>query len=198
MQKLKVGVLGATGMVGRTYIHLLRNHPWFEVSHVVASEASAGKSYGEAVEGRWHIKGEIPGAAKELKIHAIGQIDAAKKNCDFVFSAVDSGVAGEWEEKYAAAGIPVVSNASAHRFTSDVPMLIPEINPGHADIIPIQRKNRGWQKGFIAVKPNCSIQSYMPIIKALESFNPEKIIVTTLQAISGAGKTFETWPEMKD
>lgn len=188
MAKIKAGVLGATGMVGQSYISLLEGHPWFELSLVIASQSSAGKSYREAVAGRWHMQKDIPENAKSLKVAAIDSLDNAKRNCDFVFSALDSDVAMEWEEKYAEAGIPVVSNASAHRHTHDVPMLIPEVNHEHIKMIPIQRKNRGWKKGFIAVKPNCSLQSYMTPLHALRSkFGLKKAVITTMQAVSGAG-----------
>ncbi len=193
MSKIKVGVLGATGMVGRTYISLLANHPWFEVSYVAASQNSSGKKYVEAVSGRWHIKTRIPSGVKNLLVHNVDEISEAKSQCSFVFSALDSETAKKFEEKYAEAGIPVVSNASAHRNTKDVPMLIPEINPGHAGIIPVQKKNRGWSSGFIAVKPNCSLQCYMAPLYALKEFGLNKAIVTTMQAISGGGhSSFET------
>lgn len=175
-------------MVGQSYISLLEGHPWFEASHVIASPSSAGKKYADAVLGRWHMKKDIPENVKNLKVHSVDDIGNAGKNCDFVFSALDSGIAKEWEEKYAAAGIPVVSNASAHRHTADVPMLIPEINHQHLKIIPIQRKNRGWKKGFIVVKPNCSLQSYLAPLYALHSkFRLKKAVITTMQAVSGAG-----------
>lgn len=188
MDRLKVGVLAATGMVGQKYISLLEGHPWFEVAYVCASPRSAGKTYAEAVEGRWHMQTGIPEGVKGLTVEDITKI-AKAKSCDFVFSALGSGPAREWEERYAEAGMPVVSNASAHRHTDDVPMIIPEINPEHVDIIPAQRKNRGWKDGFIVVKPNCSVQSYMAPLHALmlEGYNVEEMIVTTLQAVSGAG-----------
>jgi len=186
MEKLKVGILGATGMVGQNYISLLENHPWFEVSYVVASPRSAGKKYSEAVAGRWHMKKDIPEKIKDLMVVGIDNIEEVKQNCNFVFSALDSSVAKEWEEKYAAE-IPVVSNASTHRHTEDVPMLIPEINHEHADIIPTQQKNHGWG-GFIAVKPNCSLQSYMtPLFALHDKFKVKRAIITTMQAVSGAG-----------
>lgn len=186
--KKRVGILGATGMVGQKYIALLEGHPWFEVSHVAASERSAGKSYAEAVKGRWHMEEPLPATVAGLEVVPVSDIEAAKQSCDFVFSALDSPVAKEFEEKYAEAGIPVVSNASTHRHTPDVPMLIPEINADHADVIPSQRKNRGWEKGFIAVKPNCSLQSYMTPLYALhKEFGVKEVIVTTLQAVSGGG-----------
>jgi aspartate-semialdehyde dehydrogenase len=186
MEKLKVGILAATGMVGQKYVSLLEDHPWFEMEYMCASERSAGKTYAEAVEGRWHMQTDIPEEVRDIVIEDITKIDKAK-GCDFVFSALDSGIAKEWEHKYAEAGIPVVSTASAHRHTDDVPMIIPEINPNHINIIPIQQKNRGWGRGFIVVKPNCSLQSYMTPLYALEKFGLERVIITTMQAVSGAG-----------
>lgn len=186
MKRLKVGVLGATGMVGQNYIQLLENHPWFEVSYLAASPRSAGKKYLEAVEGRWHMQSEIPEGVSKLIVHDASEIPSPSK-CNFVFSALDSGPAKELEEKYAEAGIPVVSNASTHRHTKDVPMLIPEINPHHIKAIESQKKSRGW-KAFIAVKPNCSLQSYMTPLYALHTqFGIKRVIITTLQAVSGAG-----------
>ena len=191
MEKMKVGVLGATGMVGQNYIRLLNNHPWFQVTYMAASPRSAGKKYIEAVAGRWLMDEDIPQAVENLVVGDANNVDAAKTQCDFVFSAVelDKQAIRDLEELYASKGIPVVSNNSAHRSTPDVPMLIPEINPGHVEIIPIQRKNRGWQKGFIAVKPNCSLQSYMTPVYALMAagYPLESMIITTLQAVSGAG-----------
>ena len=188
MKKIKVGILGSTGMVGQKYISLLEGHPWFELSHVIASPSSSGKKYSDAVLGRWHMKKDIPANAKNLIVAPINDLEKAKRNCDFVFSALDSDIAKEWEEKYAEAGIPVVSNASAHRHTPDVPMIIPEINPQHLDIIPMQQKNRGWKKGFIVVKPNCSIQSYIaPLYVLHKRFRIKRAIITTMQAVSGAG-----------
>jgi aspartate-semialdehyde dehydrogenase len=188
MEKKRVGVLGATGIVGQNYIRLLEAHPWFEVSYVAASPQSAGKSYRDAVAGRWHMPAPLPKLVAGLTVNSIDKIDIAVNNCDFVFSALDSGVAREYEEKYAAAGLPVVSNASAHRHTPDVPMLIPEINHDHTAIIPIQQKNRGWSTGFIAVKPNCSLQSYLtPLYVLHREFEVKRVIISTMQAISGAG-----------
>ena len=190
-QKIKVGVLGATGMVGQRYIACLKDHPWLEVSYVAASPRSAGKPYSEAVEGRWLIGADIPECAAPLMVHDAGACKEALGECAFVFSALEMGKdeTRALEEEYAAAGIPVVSNASANRWADDVPVLIPEINPDHTDIIPIQRKRRGWGKGFIAVKPNCSIQSYMMPVHALRAagYPVRRMIVTTLQAVSGAG-----------
>src|SRR3989338_5334399 len=201
MQKLRAGILGATGMVGQRFVSLLDNHPWFKVSCIAASPRSAGKKYNEAVEGRWLMEKEMPGNVKNLIVKKVeDDMDEIAKEVDFVFSALDMDKEAirKIEEAYAAMGIPVISNNSAHRWTEDVPMIIPEINPEHLKLIDIQRKNRGWDKGLIAVKPNCSIQSYVPVIKALENFEPKRLIITTLQAISGAGKTFEAWPEMED
>ena len=187
MDKLKVGILAATGMVGQKYVSLLEDHPWFEMNYMAASERSAGKTYQEAVEGRWHMQGEIPESVKDIRVEDATSVDKAK-DCDFVFSAMGSGPAKELEPKYAEAGIPVVSNASAYRHAPDVPMLIPEINHDHVDIIPIQQKNHGWDKGFIAVKPNCSLQSYMTPLYALHrEFKVTQAIITTMQAVSGAG-----------
>ncbi|MBT4352749.1 aspartate-semialdehyde dehydrogenase [archaeon] len=186
--KLRVGVLGGTGMVGQNYIKLLVNHPWFEVNYVAASPRSAGKSYEKAVSGRWQMSTDIPENVKEIVVKTLDDIELAKEKCDFVFSALGGKLAKEYEEKYAEIGIPVISNASAHRWTSDVPMLIPEINHDHINMIPHQQKNRGWKKGFIAVKPNCSLQSYLtPLFALHEKFKIKQIILTTLQAVSGAG-----------
>ncbi len=188
MKKLKCGILAGTGMVGQKYITLLEDHPWFEIAYITASEKSAGKTFEEAVAGRWHMQKPIPPGVKKIVVQPMENLEECTIRCDFVFSALDSGPAKEWEEKYAAAGIKVVSNASAHRHTPDVPMVIPEINPDHIDIIPIQRKNRGWDKGFIVVKPNCSLQSYMAPLYALHrEFTCKRAIITTMQAISGAG-----------
>ncbi len=187
-KKLRVGILGATGMVGQQYITLLNNHPWFEVTHVVASQASALKTYAQAVEGRWHMQQNIPDSVARLTVRTVQDIATSAESCDFVFSALDTPVAKEWEEQYAAAGIPVVSNASTHRHTPDVPMIIPEVNPEHLKMIPIQQKNRGWLKGFIVVKPNCSIQSYTAPLAAIHKTHKiQKVFVTTMQSISGAG-----------
>jgi aspartate-semialdehyde dehydrogenase len=200
MGKLRTGILGATGMVGQRFIALLENHPWFEVASVAASPNSAGKPYEKAVSGRWKMEGGIPQNARNLAVRRVEEdIDEICKEADFVFSALDMDKyrIREIEERYASKGIPVVSNNSAHRWTADVPMIIPEINPEHAQLIDIQRKKRGW-KGFIAVKPNCSIQSYAPVIKALDRYKPKKVLATTLQAVSGAGRTLAGWPEMEE
>jgi aspartate-semialdehyde dehydrogenase len=191
MEKTRVGVIGATGMVGQNYVRLLRDHPWFDVKYLAASPNSAGKKYVDAVEGRWLMDDEIPGEVRNLVIHDARDVEEAKSQCDFVFSSVemDKQAIRETEDAYAAAGMPVVSNNSAHRHTPDVPVLIPEINPGHIEIIPLQQKKRGWSRGFIAVKPNCSVQSYMAPIHALREagFPVARAIVATLQAVSGAG-----------
>lgn len=198
-KKLKAGILGATGMVGQRLVTLLKNHPWFEVVCVAASPSSAGKRYGEAVKDRWKMKDETPSKVKNLVVKSVEDIDEICREIDFVFSAVDMDKQKikEIEEGYASKGIPVVSLNSAHRMTADVPMIIPEINSEHIKLIDIQKKKRKW-KGFIAVKPNCSIQGYVPIIKALERYKPKKVLVTTLQAVSGAGKTLAGWPEMEE
>jgi len=192
MKKYKVGILGATGMVGQNYIRLLENHPWFDVVYVAASSNSAGVSYEEAVKGRWQMTTAIPEKIKKLMIEDVANIEKASKKCDFVFSAFeisDKNQVIEIEEKYAEAGMPVISNASANRKTEDVPMLIPEINIDHLKMIDIQKKNHNWKKGFIVVKPNCSLQSYITPIYALmkAGYPVKKIIITTLQAVSGAG-----------
>jgi aspartate-semialdehyde dehydrogenase len=191
MDKIKVGVIGATGMVGQNYIVLLKDHPWFEVTHVSASPRSAGKTYAEAVAGRWVMDEDMPAGVARLVVGDANDVEAASRQCELVFSAVDMDKQAirELEENYAAHDLPLVSNNSAHRYTEDVPMLIPEINPGHVDIIPFQRKKRGWRRGLIAVKPNCSLQSYLPPVYALMAagYSVESIVVTTLQAVSGAG-----------
>ena len=191
VRKIKVGVLGATGMVGQRYIKLLENHPWFEVSYVAASPRSAGKKYKDAVANRWLIGAEIPEGVADLTVQDANDEKAALGKCRFVFSALEMGKdeIKALEAAYAAEGIPVVSNASANRWTEDVPMLIPEINWAHLDVIAEQKKHHGWDKGFIAVKPNCSLQTYMmPIFALQEAGYPiKRMIVTTLQATSGAG-----------
>ena len=191
MSKIRVGVLGATGMVGQNFIRLLHNHPWFEVSHVAASPRSAGKTYADAVAGRWHMDQEIPESIKPLIVKDASNIDDAKPHCELIFSAVDLGKQAirDLESAYAAAGFPVVSNNSAHRWTEDVPMMVPEVNPEHVDIIAHQRQHYGWTTGLIAVKPNCSLQSYMtPVYALIEAgYAVESLVITTLQAVSGAG-----------
>ena len=199
--KIPVGLLGATGMVGQKLVCLLKNHPWFKVAYLAASEKSAGKTYNQAVKGRWLQKEKIPKAVSKLNVYSIEKdIKIIAEKCSFVFSAIsaDREFIKRIEESYAGKGLPVVSNNSAHRWTFDVPMIIPEINPEHLDIIPVQKKNRGWKNGFIVTKPNCSLQSYVPSLFAWKNFSPEKAIVSTYQAVSGAGKTLKNWPEMED
>lgn len=190
-QRMNVGVIGATGMVGQNYLRLLANHPWFDVTYVAASPQSAGKTYAEAVAGRWHMCSDIPDPVRRLVVGDASDVAAAKGKCDLIFSAVslDKKAVLALELAYAAAGFPVVTNNSAHRATPDVPMVIPEINPGHLDVIAAQRQTRGWTTGCIAVKSNCSIQSYMTPIWALwqAGFKPRTMVISTLQALSGAG-----------
>ena len=200
-QKWKVGILGATGMVGQRFVQLLADHPWFDVVCVAASERSAGKAYSESVTGRWSQQTDIPAAVGELRVYEVASdIDKITAETDFVFSALsmDKAKIREIENLYASRDIPVVSNNSAHRWTEDVPIMMPEVNPHHLELIDIQRKNRGWNRGLIVVKPNCSIQSYVPVVHAWLKFEPEQMIVSTYQAISGAGKTFESCPEIVD
>lgn len=192
MKKFKVGILGATGMVGQKYISLLENHPWFEVVYLAASTNSAGLRYEESVKNRWQMNKPIPESVKNIVVEEVENYQKAIKKCDFVFSAFeisDKNLIKSIEEKYAEVGIPVVSNASANRQTEDVPMLIPEINSEHLKMIKIQQKNHNWDKGFIVVKPNCSLQSYLTPIYALikAGYSVKKIMITTLQAVSGAG-----------
>ena len=201
MSKLKVGVLGATGMVGQRFVALLAEHPFFEVAAVAASPRSAGKTYREAVEGRWTpCDIAIPTTVSDLVVRDVREVHTIASQVDFVCCALDMKKEEIYslEEVYAKAETPVISNNSAHRWTPDVPMLLPEINPQHAEIIPAQRKRLGARRGFIAVKPNCSIQPYVPAFHALAEFGPSKASVCTYQAISGAGKTFASWPEMVD
>jgi aspartate-semialdehyde dehydrogenase len=200
MEKLRVGILGGTGMVGQRFISLLEDHPWFEVVSVAASPKSAGKTYEEAVKDRWKMSTPIPAGVKGLIVKDASDVSGVSEEVDFVFSAVDmtKDEIRALEEAYAKAGTPVVSNNSAHRWTPDVPMVIPEINPGHLEVINAQRKRLGTERGFIAVKPNCSIQSYTPALHALMEYGPRQVVATTYQAISGAGKTFKDWPEMVD
>lgn len=198
-EKLRVGILGGTGMVGQRFISLLQNHPWFEVTTIAASPRSAGKTYAEAVEGRWKLDPEpIPEAVRDIVVKNVQDVEDVVKDVDFCFSAVDMSKdeIRKIEEAYAKTETPVVSNNSAHRWTPDVPMIIPEINPDHTDIIPVQKKRLGTQRGFIAVKPNCSIQAYTPALAAWKEYEPYQAVVSTYQAISGAGKTFKDWPEM--
>ena len=199
MEKMKVGVVGATGMVGQRFLTLLENHPYFEVVALAASARSAGKSYKEAVGERWKMSTPMPEKYADMIVYDAQNIEEMKK-CSFVFCAVDmkKDEIRALEEAYAKAEIPVVSNNSAHRWTPDVPMVIPEINDSHLEVIEAQRKRLGTKRGFIAVKPNCSIQSYVPAITPLLKYKPSIILATTYQAISGAGKTFREWPEMID
>lgn len=200
MNRLKVGILGATGMVGQRFVTLLNDHPWFEVVALAASARSAGKTYQEAVAGRWLMTDPIPENVASLTVREVNEIEAMKKEVDFVFCALDMDKQAirDLEESYAAADIPVVSNNSAHRWTPDIPMIIPEVNGDHLALIELQRKNRGWNKGFIVTKPNCSIQSYVPVLDALKEWEPQKIFVTTLQAISGSGKMLDASPDIQD
>ena len=201
MKQYKVGVIGGTGMVGQRFVTLMAGHPWFQLTAIAASARSAGKTYEQAVGGRWALDVPMPEEAKQLVVlDAERDVEKIAGMVDFVFSAVDmkKDEIQALEEAYAKCECPVVSNNSAHRWTPDVPMVIPEINPEHPAVIPAQRKRLGTQRGFIAVKSNCSIQSYVPALSPLRSFGIEKILVCTYQAISGAGKTFATWPEMVD
>ncbi|WP_281532157.1 aspartate-semialdehyde dehydrogenase [Anaerocolumna aminovalerica] len=200
MSKLKVGILGGTGMVGQRFVALLENHPWFEVVTVAASERSAGKTYEEAVGDRWKLNTPMPESVKKLIVKNVNSVDEVSQGVDFVFSAVDmtKEEIKAIEEAYAKTETPVVSNNSAHRWTPDVPMVVPEINPEHLVVIEDQKKRLGTERGFIVVKPNCSIQSYTPALHALKEFEPKIVVATTYQAISGAGKTFKDWPEMID
>ena len=198
-EKLRVGILGATGMVGQRFISLLENHPWFEVVTLAASARSAGKTYEEAVGDRWKMDKPMPEAVKKLVVMNVSEVEKVASTVDFVFSAVDMSKdeIRAIEEAYAKTETPVVSNNSAHRWTPDVPMVVPEINPEHFDVIASQKERLGTKSGFIAVKPNCSIQSYAPALHAWKEFEPTEVVVTTYQAISGAGKTFKDWPEME-
>lgn len=197
-EKLKVGILGGTGMVGQRFISLLENHPWFEVTTIAASPRSTGKTYEDAVGDRWKMDTPMPEAVKEIKVMNVNKVESVASQVDFVFSAVDMSKdeIKKIEEEYAKTETPVVSNNSAHRWTPDVPMMVPEINPEHVEVIEAQKKRLGTKRGFIAVKPNCSIQSYAPVLTAWKEFEPYEVVATTYQAISGAGKTFKDWPEM--
>ena len=199
-KKLRVGILGGTGMVGQRFIALLENHPWFEVVAVAASPRSAGKTLEEAIGDRWKMTTPMPEAVKKLIVSNVNEIEEVSNQVDFVFSAVDmtKDEIKAIEEAYARTETPVVSNNSAHRWTPDVPMVVPELNPEHLDVIEAQKRRLGTDKGFIVVKPNCSIQSYTPALHALKEFGPKVVVATTYQAISGAGKTFMDWPEMKE
>ena len=197
-EKLRVGILGGTGMVGQRFISLLENHPWFEVVTSAASARSAGKTYEEAVGGRWKMDTPMPEAVKKIIVMNVNEVEKVAASVDFVFSAVDMSKdeIKAIEEAYAKTETPVVSNNSAHRWTPDVPRVVPEINPEHFEVIEHQKKRLGTTRGFIAVKPNCSIQSYAPVLTAWKEFEPYEVVATTYQAISGAGKTFKDWPEM--
>ena len=198
-EKLRVGILGGTGMVGQRFISLLENHPWFEVVVIAASPRSAGQTYEKAVEGRWKMTTPIPESVKNIVVCDVNEVEKVAAQVDFVFSAVDmtKEEIKKIEEEYAKTETPVVSNNSAHRWTKDVPMVVPEINPEHFEIIEAQKKRLGTTRGFVAVKPNCSIQSYAPVLTAWKEFEPYEVVATTYQAISGAGKTFKDWPEME-
>ncbi len=200
MKQFKVGIIGATGMVGQRFATLLENHPWFTVTTLAASGRSAGKTYKEAVGSRWAMKTPMPKAMEDMVIVDAADIAAVTADVDFCFCAVNmkKDEIKALEEAYAKAECPIVSNNSAHRFTADVPMVIPELNADHINIIPAQRRRLGTKRGFIAVKSNCSLQSYVPALFPLSKFGISKALVCTYQAISGAGKTFETWPEMVD
>ena len=201
MKKYKVGIIGGTGMVGQRFVTLMEDHPWFQLTAIAASPRSAGKTYEQAVSGRWAMKTPIPQQAKDLVVlDASADVEKIAGMVDFVFCAVDmkKEEIRALEETYAKAEVPVVSNNSAHRWTDDVPMVVPEMNPEHLAGIPAQRALLGTRRGFIAVKSNCSIQSYAPALHPLMQFGIEKVLVCTYQAISGAGKTFERWPEMVD
>ncbi|MBE6682044.1 MAG: aspartate-semialdehyde dehydrogenase [Ruminococcaceae bacterium] len=200
MNKLKAGIIGATGMVGQRFITLLSDHPMFEISVLAASASSAGKTYEEAVGGRWKMDVSIPEKVAKMPVYDAADVEKVSSMCDFTFCAVNmkKDEIKALEEAYAKAETPVVSNNSAHRGTSDVPMVIPEINNSHVAVIDTQKKRLGTTRGFIAVKPNCSIQSYVPMLTPLLKYGIENVVVCTYQAISGAGKTFNEWPEMID
>ena len=203
MKTYKVGVIGGTGMVGQRFVTLMEHHPWFTLTAIAASPRSAGKTYEEAVAGRWAMKTPIPEQAKSMVVlDAQADVEKIAGMVDFVFCAVDmkKEEIRALEERYAKAECPVVSNNSAHRWTEDVPMVVPELNAAHIEVIPAQRARLGTKRGFIAVKSNCSIQSYAPLLTPLmlAGYDVERVLVCTYQAISGAGKTFERWPEMVD
>ncbi|WP_082595847.1 aspartate-semialdehyde dehydrogenase [Paenibacillus sp. Soil750] len=199
-RKLKAGIVGGTGMVGQRFVELLDQHPWFEVTAIAASSSSAGKTYEESVQSRWKLATPIPENVKQIIVQDASKVEEVATGVDFIFCAVDmkKDEIKALEEAYAKTGTPVISNNSAHRWTPDIPMVIPEVNPGHIEIIAAQRKRLGTSTGFIAVKPNCSIQSYVPALNALLDFKPTNIVASTYQAISGAGKNFTDWPEMLD
>lgn len=199
-RKLRVGVVGATGMVGQRFVALLAEHPWFELVTLAASQRSAGKSYRQAVEGRWVMSSDLPAAVADLEVMDAAHAEQVAAEVDFIFCAVEMprDQVMALEERYARLETPVVSNNSAHRWTKDVPAIIPEVNAHHLEIISAQQKRLGTKRGFIVVKPNCSIQSYVPALHPLQEFGPSEVLACTYQAISGAGKTFESWPEMVD
>ena len=200
MKTYKVGIIGATGMVGQRFATLLADHPWFEITALAASARSAGKSYKETIDGRWVMDAPVPEKIKDMVVMDAADVEAVAAKVDFVFCAVNmkKDEIKALEEAYAKAECPVVSNNSAHRFTPDVPMVVPEINADHIKIIESQRKRLGTKRGFVAVKSNCSLQSYVPAIHPLKELGVDKVLACTYQAISGAGKTFETWPDMVD
>ena len=200
MEMLRVGIIGATGMVGQRFIMLLAEHPYFEITALVAGPRSAGQKYSDAVSGRWKMKAECPAFIKDMTVISSDDIDTVKSLVDFVFCAVSlsKDETRALEERYARAEIPVVSNNSANRWTPDVPMVIPEVNDAHLAVIEAQKKRLGTKRGFIAVKPNCSIQSYVGALTPLMKYGIKEVVATTYQAISGAGKTFNEWPEMID
>ena len=201
MKQYHVAVIGATGMVGQRFVTLLQNHPWFQVTTLAASSHSAGKTYEQAVGSRWIMSTPIPEQVRSIVVKdAVADAEEIARSVDFAFCAVDmkKEEIRALEERYAKLECPIMSNNSAHRFTPDVPMMIPEINDDHAEIIAAQRKRLGTKRGFIAVKSNCSLQSYVPALHPLRSFGITKVLACTYQAISGAGKNFETWPEMVD
>lgn len=200
MNKIRAGIIGATGMVGQRFITLIENHPYFELSALIASPSSAGKTYGEAVKGRWMMNTPVSEKVANMVVLNAEDIESVKPHVDFVFCAInmDKKYVLAMEEAYAKAEIPVISNNSANRSSPDVPMLIPEINYAHTAVIEAQKARLGTKKGFISVKPNCSIQSYVPALEPLRKYGIKQVNVTTFQAISGAGKNFDTWPEMID
>ena len=199
-RKYRVGIIGATGMVGQRFVSLLKDHPWFEVTTLAASARSAGKKYGDLMEGRWAFDWEIPANVRDLVVMDASRVEEVAAGVDFVFCAVDmpKDQIRALEDAYARTETPVVSNNSAHRWTEDVPMMVPEVNDAHTAVIEAQRKRLGTKVGFVAAKPNCSIQGYVPALSPLRDFGIRLISVCTYQAISGAGKTFKSWPEMVD
>lgn len=201
MKKYRVGIIGATGMVGQRFVTLLENHPWFDIAVLAASKNSAGKTYEETTGNRWAMTSPMPESVKKMIVMDAANVEEVASQVDFVFCAVNmkKDEIRALEEAYAKAECPVISNNSANRFTPDVPMVVPEINADHIEIIDAQRKRLGTKRGFIAVKSNCSLQSYVPALHPLrEEFGLNRVLVCTYQAISGAGKTFERWPEMID